>query len=154
MRYAATHTITNSEDVSATDQKKTSDNKWVNQKNKPIPEPNVYTPGFVRAVAGMLRSTSGKELSKAGYPDWLLIWQTLSGGGTSGNRLAAEIKPFWAITDEAMANLVSGESADPGTGQVHCLDEDEGDSALGDLLLQVSNYSRPKRFSSISNSSH
>lgn len=138
MRYAGTRTAANIKYISLPSRTKTGFNGWINQNLEVVQEPNVYLPGFTRPVATMLVPTSGdgKELPKGGYPDHLLIWQAVEGNGTSGNRMAAEVKTFWAFDDEDMEDLVSGESADPGTGEVHCL----GDGNLGDLLLQVRDH--------------
>ena len=141
MRYRGTRTVKGKK-ISKKDVQKT----WVNQKGETVEQPlDVQIPAWVRPVASMLKppAPGDKELSKGGYPDHLLIWQALTRGGTGANRMAAEIKPFWAFKDRDMENLVSGEAADPVTGYVHCLDEAETDtgesSPVGNLLLQVSN---------------
>ena len=129
MRYANTNTP----DKVKKSRKKGTKGRWINRKDEPVtPPPNVHFPGFVRVVADMLRSS---EYDKAGYPDSLLISDALP-DGTRGNRLAVEVKPFWSLSDEAMEDVVSGDVAIPGTGQVDLSVDDE----VMNLLLQVSNY--------------
>ena len=128
MRYANTNTP----DKVKKSRKKDNKGRWINRKDEPVsPPPNVHLPGFVRAVADMLRSSL--ETDKAGYPDNLLIADALP-DGTGGNRLAVEVKAFWSLSDKIMEDLVSGVVAAPGTGKVDMT----ADGETMNLLLQVS----------------
>ena len=76
--------------------------------------PNVFLPAFTRPVAAMHLDTSENSGdAKAGYADGVLVW------GTARDccRLIIEAKTFWAFTDELMYALVSGDTAEPGTGK-------------------------------------
>ena len=76
--------------------------------------PNVFLPAFTRPVSAMhLDSSQNSGDAKAGYADGVLVWGT----ARECCRFIIEAKPFWAFTDEFMHALVSGNTAEPGTGR-------------------------------------
>ena len=125
-------------DDSRTDSGDISDLGWLSQQGLQMATvPDVYLPTFARPVASMLRAILGEGKDKAGYPDSLLLWQAIIGHG--GGRMAAEVKAFWSFHDRYMAQLLSGYTAAPETGEVRYHNEGLGlVSELHNILLQVS----------------
>ena len=104
--------------------------RYINTNNGDVLPPDVYLPAFVRPVSAMLACAMDGQ-DKGGYPDNLLIWDAEK--GSNSNRLCAEVKATWSCSDVIIESLVSGDVAEPETGEVSWWDS--GD--CHNLLLQV-----------------
>ena len=110
---------------------------WIGPDGEPMTTPpNVFLPAFTRPVAAMhldASQTSGD--ARAGYADGVLVWGT----ARECCRLIAEAKPFWAFTNKFMHALVSGLTAEPGTGifKWERNDDDVGKPVCLNALKQV-----------------